>query len=96
MNKQIAINKASNRILVKLYVDKGVTTCEGRFPGCLNNQMLSFAHRHKRIYYRIQPKRLSDFKQTLLLCLNCHEKIEYDRELTEELFIRLRGEEDAD
>jgi hypothetical protein len=33
---------------------------------------------------------LYDFNQVLLLCLRCHEKIEYNRDATEWLFIKLR------
>ena len=61
--------------------------------GCWINNGLSFAHRHKRIWYKRQPALLEDFNQTLLLCLRCHENIEYNREITKEVFSKLRGEE---
>jgi len=57
---------------------------------------LGFAHRHKRRWYKGKdPSLLDDFNQTVLACQPCHEKIEYDKELTQEMFMRLRGEENA-
>ena len=79
--------------LKRIYEAKGTTTCEIRFPGCLNNWALGFAHRHKRIWYKSQPELLTDYNQTVLACVKCHDAIEYDRELTEKVFRRLRGEE---
>ena len=79
--------------LKKLYLAKGITRCELRFDGCWGNNGLSWAHRHKRIFYKSQPELLEDFNQTILACVYCHQKIEYDRKLTEEKFIKLRGEE---
>lgn len=55
--------------------------------------MLSFAHRHKRVWYRSCPELLSDFNQVLLLCIPCHEEIEYSTEKTESIFMLKRGEE---
>jgi len=81
--------------LKRLYEDKGITTCEIRLPGCENNWALGFAHRHKRRWYLGKEKLLSDFNQTVLACVMCHDKIEYNRELTEEVFNRLRGVEDG-
>lgn len=73
--------------LKKDYEKRGITTCELRFSGCFYNNFLSFAHRHKRN----DPRCEHTFKGTILACIPCHEKIEYDRELTEEVFERLRG-----
>jgi hypothetical protein len=89
-------NKNSVRLLKRLYQKKGVTTCELRFAGCLNNWALGFAHRHKRIWYKSRPELLSDYNQTILACVKCHEAIEYDKELTQRVFRRLRGEEEVD
>lgn len=82
-----------NKKLKKLYSDKGITTCELRLPGCWIDNGLTFLHRHKRIYYKSCPERLTEFNQTLLGCINCHMETEYDRKLTADLFNKLRGEE---
>lgn len=88
MSKVKEWNKARKK-LKEIYFDKGITTCEVRLDGCWRNNGLSFAHRHKRIYYYSNPG-LGDFNETLLACINCHEKIENDKELTEKLFKTLR------
>ena len=81
--------------LKKIYLDKEITTCELRLPGCVNNMFLGFAHRHKRRWYKHNPSLLDDFNQTVLACQPCHEQIEYNKQLTEDMFLRLRGEEDG-
>ena len=80
-------------ILKKIYEEKGITTCELRLPGCWYDNALTFAHRHKRIWYKSQPKKLTEFNQTVLGCVHCHMEIEYDRELTKQKFEELRGAE---
>lgn len=75
-------------LLKKLYYYKGITRCEI----CGTDNFLSFAHRHKREWYNSDPKLLGEFNETLLLCVPCHQKIEYDKELTEETFNRLRND----
>lgn len=83
------INIKANRKLKKLFENKNIIRCEV----CGSTYMLSFAHRHKRLWYRSCPDLLSSFNQVLLLCIPCHEKIEYDREATESLFMQKRGKE---
>jgi hypothetical protein len=85
------INKNANSRLKALFRSRGVTTCELRFAGCMHDNFLSFAHRHKRLDYRRYPKMLSDYNQVILACAPCHRKIEYDKALTKEVFERLRG-----
>lgn len=87
------INIEANKKLKKLYSEKGIYRCELRLPGC-DNFFLQFAHRHKRIEYRSRPELLSDFNQTVLACNYCHSKIEKDKKLTEDVFLRLRGKDD--
>lgn len=81
------INIDANRKLKELFADKGITRCEL----CGSDNYLSFAHRHKRIWYRGYPELLSDFNQVLLLCVPCHEKMEYNKDLTSKIFAGLRG-----
>ena len=68
------------------YERKGIMTCEVRLPGCWYNNALSFAHRYKRN----DPRCEHTFRGTVLACIPCHNKIEYDRELTEKMFNNLR------
>ena len=77
----------------KIYLDKGIITCELNYPGCCWNQLLSFAHKHKRIYYKNREDLLVSFEETILACIPCHEQIEFDRTLTEKEFERLRDED---
>ncbi len=77
----------ARRKLKKIYADIGITTCEIRFPGCKNNNFLTFAHRYKRR----DPRCKHDLNGTVLACIYCHNKIEYNRELSEKMFERLRG-----
>lgn len=91
--KQTVINTKANRELKKLYEATDIRSCELRLCGCTGNYMLSYAHRHKRIFYYSKPELLWDFKQSVLACQNCHQIIEKNKNLTEEVFLKLRGEE---
>jgi len=87
--------QAWNKIRAKLkkeFQEKGITRCEM----CGSDNFLSFAHRKKRGGYynrdrKEEEKQLGDFNEVLLLCIQCHEKIEDNKTLTEEVFHRLRS-----
>lgn len=74
------------------FEEKGITTCELRFNGCWRDNALSFAHRHKRDWYKTRGKEhlLGDFREVILACIPCHNKIEDDMGLTESVFNTLR------
>lgn len=72
--------------LKKIYEKKGITTCELRFNGCSYDNFLSFAHRYKRN----DPRCNHSFMGTILVCISCHNIIEYNRALTEKVFKTLR------
>lgn len=82
------INISANRKLKIIF--SGTKYCEIKLPGCLGNWLLQFCHRHKRIWYYTKPELLSDRNQVVIGCQNCHEKIENDKKLTEEVFHLLR------
>jgi len=85
--------KAWKKIIPKLkkeFEAKGITSCELRFDGCWINNALSFAHRHKRHWYNTRPHLLGNFNQIILTCIPCHQKIEYNLDLTKEVFVKLR------
>ena len=77
--------KAQKKLRLE-YFYKGITTCEARLPGCFNNWALSFAHRYKRRDSRCTH----DFEGTILACTSCHDIMEYNKQITEQLFERLR------
>jgi len=79
-------NIDANKKLKEIFLEKGIVRCEL----CGTDNFLSFAHKHKRDWYRRYPELLSDYNQVLLLCIPCHEKIEVNRVETRALFIRLR------
>lgn len=60
---------------------------------CLVFQFLSPAHRHKRIEYKLCPDWLSEYNQVILACQHGHQTIEADKELTQQVFEILRGED---
>lgn len=60
---------------------------------CLYNFALAPAHRHKRAWYKGDAEKLADVKQWVCACVDCHDAIEHNAKLTEEVFIKLRGPE---
>ena len=88
--RQAEINLEANKKLDKIYKERGIDECEIRMFGCWINKHVNYAHRHKRFWYKSRPELLSEFNETILACNNCHQKIEYNGELTEKLFVELR------
>jgi len=87
--KAKGMNQQANKILKELYQDRDITYCEI----CGGTFALSWHHRHKRVFYKDKPELLSSFNQTILVCPVCHQKIEYNRELHNKTFKKLRGDE---
>ena len=90
VGKQGIINREANQKLREIYEEKGITECEIRLPGCLINWTLAFAHRHKRDWYKTKKFGLDLFEETVLACTSCHNQIEHNKKLTDEVFNRLR------
>lgn len=86
------INLEARREIATTCREYGWTYCMLHLPGCTGSAN-DPAHRHKRIYYKHNPKLLYDVRQWLPACRNCHNIIEKDRNLTQLLFNLLRGEE---
>jgi hypothetical protein len=80
------INKSVNRKLKKLYMEKEITACEI----CNSTSALSWHHRHKRREYAGDEKLLCSLQETILVCQDHHEILEYDRSLTRIVFNYLR------
>lgn len=70
-----------------------IKTCELELEGCLKTWPLAPAHRHKRAWYKGDPVLLAAPKQWVVACQCCHDQIEFDAQLTEEVFVKLRGAE---
>ena len=94
VGKRGRINLRANQKLKELYQDKP-NRCELGFEGCTGSLYLGFAHRHQRHWYYQRPELLSSYEQTILVCTECHDKIERNDELTKQVFLRLRGVENV-
>lgn len=87
-------NIEANKRLKRIFEEMGQKNeCEIRIEGCLKNWTLGFAHRHRRNWYNGDVDKLSDYKQVLISCASCHEKIDRDNKLLEAVFKTLRGDE---
>ena len=95
IGKHTKVNREANKILVGIYQDLGIMSCEIRLDGCTGSLFLGFAHKHKRGWYwergRDTLALLSSPQETVLGCTNCHLKIEVNEDLTKEIFKKLRG-----
>lgn len=89
-------NDEINKKLKKMFEEKGILSCEIKRKNCNKTYGLTWAHRHKRNWYLGRQELLSDFNQVALACLNCHIEIEQNKELTKEIFERLRGRDEKD
>ncbi len=82
------------RALIADYAKKmNLTKCEIGLEGCTGSWPVAPAHRHKRAWYKGDAVLLAHPKQWIVACQCCHDQIEFDAELTEEVFTRLRGAE---
>ena len=87
MGKTTNLNKKANLILKQLFIDLEIEWCEL----CGSTFFLTFAHKHKRDWYKGKPEELLyDINQVLLLCIKCHQEIEYSKEKTADAFEKLR------
>lgn len=84
-----------NKKLREKYIELGVANnrCEIVLTGCLLTWPLAFAHRHRRWWYTKKQEMLSEYNQTIIACQFCHDKIDCNQKLLEEVFNRLRGKE---
>jgi 5-methylcytosine-specific restriction endonuclease McrA len=85
------INKKANIEIDKQALALEITYCEI----CGSTFGLTRMHRHKRLWYKDKPDHLLwRIDQWMIACLHpCHEFYEKDAEATEEIFMRIRGEE---
>lgn len=84
------VNKKANREIKKQAVERNIFRCEI----CCSTNWITIAHRHKRRWYYDKPDELLwDYNQWIIACIDCHSKIEKNKELTEKIFLENRGKE---
>jgi len=86
-------NIESRKRIAEIAEERCIDYCEIGFEDCLTSMYLSPAHRHKRAWYQGDVELLSDYKQWVGACQSCPNTIEFNEDLTEEVFLRLRGDE---
>jgi hypothetical protein len=86
-------NIAARKEIAKHAEKMNLKRCEIALPGCTETWPLAPAHRHKRAFYKGDAEKLADPKQWIAACTNCHDQIEHNAELTEQIFMKLRGNE---
>ena len=90
MTKISEANKKSRRMIADQCEAMGLERCEIQSPGCMVTFGVAPAHKHKRIWYHGDTNLLARYDEWVVACQFCHDKIEISRELTEEVFRRLR------
>lgn len=83
-------NLKANQIIREYLEMHPIHHCEIMFVGCLGNMFLQVAHKHKRAWYKGDVEKLSDPDEWVCACDFCHNAIEHDKELTDQVFARLR------
>ncbi|HBI50235.1 MAG TPA: hypothetical protein DDY21_00075 [Candidatus Moranbacteria bacterium] len=98
IGKRGKANINSRKEIARICEDDGLVYCELQLPpnkyaGRCGIEASEPLHRHKRDWYAGDEKKLADRKQWIAGCRRCHNIIEDDKELTEEVFMQLRGPE---
>lgn len=86
-------NQTARGLIADYSKKLNLTTCELNLEGCTKTWPVAPAHRHKRAWYKGDPILLASPKQWVVACQCCHDQIEHDAALTEEVFTKLRGTE---
>jgi hypothetical protein len=90
-------NKTARGLIADYAKAMDLKSCEigplGLTTGCTKTWPVAPAHRHKRAWYKGDAVLLASPKQWVVACQCCHDQIEFNAELTEEVFIKLRGAE---
>lgn len=85
------VGKANIEANKRIKLQNPVQYCEIQLEECLGTMYLTIAHKHKRAWYKGNVKLLSDPNEYVIGCVNCHNKIEHNKELTDKIFKRLRN-----
>jgi len=65
--RQIYWHKVQTEVLIPMFEEKGIKSCELRLKDCLGWRYLGFAHKQARRHYYANPERLGAFEECLLL-----------------------------
>lgn len=85
-----AINSKARKKIAQISQDNDWRWCQIQLPGCAGEANAP-AHKHKRVWYYDKPDELLwDIKEWVPSCNICHSKIEHNKELTTQIFERLR------
>lgn len=100
------INQIVRNINNKKLDERGINYCEvyqylpDNYKNVHNNIFIGIAHRHNRDWYKTRfqfkedhVKRLTDIKQICRACQGCHQFMDEQPEIRENVFVSLRGEE---
>ena len=83
-------NQQARKRIAEVAEEHGLNYCEIKLPGCTGSWPLAPAHREKRAWYKGDIELLSDYNEWVSACVVCHDQIEHNKKLTEEIFERLR------
>ena len=87
IGKRGKINQEYKKLLKELPLPN---YCEARIsPNCTSPLFLTPAHRKKRLEYKTAQE-LADYNEIIVACSTCHDMMEHNKDLTEEVFSRLR------
>ena len=88
--KRSRTNTKARKKIAEIAQEKNLVRCEARLSGCMGEAHAP-AHLHKRRWYYDKPdEMLWDFNQWIACCQQCHNKMEFDKELTESIFKKVR------
>ncbi len=90
IGRQGKINLCANRKIAQMWKEFGVNTCELKLPECLGKLFNQNVHRHKRDWYYRRPELLYARKEVARGCQNCHDLVENNETLREEVFNKIR------
>jgi len=89
--KRGTVNQRARKHIADYCRTNNITRCEIKLKVCMG-EAGGAAHRHKRRWYYDKPiEALWDINQWLPACAHCHEIIEFDADLTKQVFLKLRG-----
>ena len=88
------INARERAKIAEICERENLVVCLFQLEDCMNDAHAP-AHRHDRVWYRPNPSLLSNIKQWIEACQNCHSIVdnEMSTEEKEELFQLIRGDE---
>lgn len=83
-------NKIARDKIAEIAEEMNLRHCELQFTGCKKTMFLAPAHKHKRIWYKGNAELLADPQEWICACVVCHDVIEKNPDLTEDVFDKLR------